>query len=198
MEKINLKTEKQIVLKAQSGDRNALSSLVSLYENRIYHLALRMLGNEQDAEDILQETFMVMLNKIHQFEGNSSFYTWLYRIAVNLGLRLIKSRSPEKFNISLDDPDSEQIKNEVLSEWHEIDYEKIGHKHIRSKINSVLKELPGMYRTIFILRDLHGTSVKDTSKILNISESNTKIRLMRARNFLKEKLEKIVKEEDLL
>jgi len=103
--------ETDLVHAAQAGDRSALAQLVMTYESRIYHLALRMLGNEQDAEDMLQETFLILVRKIEQFKGNSSFYTWLYRIAVNEGLRIINSKHNSNKHIAIDDPDMENIRD---------------------------------------------------------------------------------------
>lgn len=191
-------TEEELVLKAQQGDRQALSQLVIDYRSRIYHLGLRLTGTEQDAEDILQETFLIMVKKIHQFKGNSSFYTWLYRIAVNIGLRKLKSKPRKYQHVSIDDPDIEYITATETAEWPSFDYNQFSQKHLRKKLDQLIEKLPEIYRTVFILRDLHELSTEDTSKILQITPSNTKIRLMRARNYLKEELEKIVDKEGLI
>lgn len=192
------KSEQQVVAAAQKGDHKALSKLVSDYSSRIYHLGLRLTAREQDAEDILQETFLTMIKKIHQFEGRSSFYTWLYRIAVNIGLRKLKSKPRKYENTSIDDPDFEKISANQPAEWPKIDYSQISQKRFRKKLDELVEKLPEIYKTVFILRDLHEISTDDTSKILQITPSNTKIRLMRARNFLKDQLQELVMEEELL
>lgn len=189
--------EEQLVARAKQGDRQALSQLVIEYRSRIYHLGLRLTGSEQDAEDILQEAFLIMVKKIHQFKGNSSFYTWLYRIAVNIGLRKLKSKPHKYQHISLDDPDIEHISTAETAEWSDFDYSQVSQKSFRRKLDKLIEKLPDIYRTVFILRDLHELSTEDTSKILQITPSNTKIRLMRARNFLKEELEKVIAKEGL-
>jgi len=187
--------EEQLVARAQKGDRTALSQLVVNYNSRIYHLGLRLMGNHQDAEDILQETFLIMIKKIGQFQGKSSFYTWLYRIAVNIGLRKLKSK-PRKFDhISIDDPDFERVSAENAHDWPKFDYDIVNDRRFRQKLDHLIERLPEKYRTVFILRDLHELSTEDTSRILQITPSNAKIRLMRARNFLKEHLESMVKAE---
>ena len=191
-------TEEELVARAQKGDRQALSQLVIDYRSRIYHLGLRLTGNEQDAEDILQEAFLIMVKKIHQFKGNSSFYTWLYRIAVNIGLRKLKSKPNKYQHVSIDDPDIEYISSTETAEWPSFDFNQVSQKHFRKKLDQLVEKLPDIYRTVFILRDLHELSTEDTSKILQITPSNTKIRLMRARNFLKEELEKLVDKEGLI
>lgn len=191
-------TEEELVARAQKGDRQAMSRLVIDYRSRIYHLGLRLTGNEQDAEDILQETFLIMVKKIHQFQGNSSFYTWLYRIAVNIGLRKLKSKPHKYQHISIDDPDLEHISSTETAVWPTFDYSQVSNKRFRKKLDELIEKLPEIYRTVFILRDLHELSTEDTGKILQITPSNTKIRLMRARNFLKEQLESLVAEEGLI
>jgi len=190
--------EKEIVKKAQAGDKSALAILVSEYQSRIYHLGLRLLGQEQDAEDMLQQTFLMMIENIKQFQGKSSFYTWLYRIALNIGLRKMQSKPNKYEHVPIDDPDVERIHSEHLNEWPKFDFAHISNKVFREKLETSLLELPEKYRTTFILRDLHGLSTMEAAGILQISESNAKIRLMRARNFLKTKLEKIVQQEELL
>jgi len=194
----NNQKERELVSKAKQGDKEALSQLVSLYSKRIYHLGLRLTGNEQDAEDILQDTFLTMLKKINQFRGRSSFYTWLYRIAVNIGLSKIQSKKMKYHHISIDDPDIEKIHSEHIHEWSKFDFKNIRSKRFRKKLDEALEQLPEIYRTVFILRDLHELTTNETSKILQITPSNTKIRLMRSRNFLKNKLEDLAKEEGLI
>lgn len=194
----NNQKEQELVSKAKQGDKEALSQLVSLYSKRIYHLGLRLTGNEQDAEDILQDTFLTMLKKINQFRGRSSFYTWLYRIAVNIGLSKIQSKKMKYHHVSIDDPDIEKIHSEHIHEWPKFDFKNIRSKRFRKKLDEALEQLPEIYRTVFILRDLHELTTNETSKILQITPSNTKIRLMRSRNFLKNKLEDLAKEEGLI
>lgn len=191
-------TEEELVARAQKGDHQALSQLVINYRSRIYHLGLRLTGTEQDAEDILQETFLIMVKKIHQFKGNSSFYTWLYRIAVNIGLRKLKSKPRKYQHVSIDDPDIEYMSSAETANWPDFDYSQVNQKDFRKKLDQLIEKLPDIYRTVFILRDLHELSTEDTSKILQITPSNTKIRLMRARTFLKEELEKLVDKEGLI
>jgi RNA polymerase sigma-70 factor (ECF subfamily) len=190
--------ENELVELAQKGDMQALSALVVEYRSQIYHLGLRLTNSIQDAEDILQETFLVMLKKIHQFQGMSSFYTWLYRIAVNIGLRKLKSKPLKYQHISLSDPNVESIKAAEMSDLPTFDYNQINNQHFRKKLDESIEKLPEIYRTVFILRDLHELSTEDTSKILQITPANTKIRLMRARIFLKEQLEELLKEEKLI
>ncbi len=187
--------ENEIVKLAVKGDKKAFGQIVQKYQGRIYNLGLRMTGNEQDAEDILQETFLSALQSIENFGMKSAIYTWLYRIAVNFGLKKIQARKKEYGHISIDDPDTEQIYGEHLNDWPDFTANKINNQYFKKRLDEALLELPDKYRTVFILRDLHEISTDSTAKILNISVSNTKVRLMRARNFLKDKLENIINHE---
>ena len=197
METIKIK-EVELVRRAKDGDSDALSQLVYLHSERIYNLSLRMMGNEQDAEDVLQETFLTMIKKIYQFEGKSSFYTWLYRVATNISLRKLKEKSLKLPHYPISDPDFERIYSDKLNEWPDFNFSKVSRSRFKNKLNDAINQLPDIYRAVFILRDLQNFSTEDTSNILDITPSNTKIRLMRARNFLKEKLDKIVREEGLI
>ena len=187
--------EIEIVKLAVQGDRNAFAEIVRKYQGRIYNLGLRMTGNEQDAEDILQETFLSALQNIGNFAMKSAIYTWLYRIAVNFGLKRLQTRKKEYGHVDINDPDGDKVHLEHLHEMPDFTTDRMNDKDFREKLDKALLELPDKYRTVFILRDLHEVSTIDTAKILNISESNTKVRLMRARNFLKEKLEDITRQE---
>lgn len=192
METPNFQEELELVRRAQEGERQALSELVRRYSSRIYHLGLRLTGNRQDAEDIVQDTFMIMVKKIKQFEGKSSFYTWLYRVAMNVGLRRLKSRHLYQEQVAIDNPDFERLAIEGTHDWPQLDFSIVKDPQFRQRLNQMIAELPPIYRTVFILRDLHELSTEDTSKILQITPSNVKIRLMRARAFLKERLEHLL------
>ncbi|MBK8619063.1 MAG: RNA polymerase sigma factor [Anaerolineales bacterium] len=142
-----------------SGDRAEFARLVDAYSAPIYRLGLRMLGNEQDAEDVLQNTFINALTHLSSFEGRSSVLTWLYRIAVNEALMSLRRGRPE---VSIDDFNS----SEDDDHFHPSQFVDWG----------------------FLLRDIQGLSIKDTAETLNMTESNVKIRLLRARLSLREQL----------
>mgnify|MGYP006289765357 CR=1 FL=1 len=187
MEKLPLEEEKQLVKDAKSGDKAALARLVEAYQEPIYHTALKMTKNREDAEDVLQETFVTMVEKLHQFRGDARLYTWLYRIAVNNVYK--RTRTNQKHEaMDIDNPDVQHIHGQNLSEWPETNKLLGERQWIRDVLADALDELPEKYRTIFVLRDIQGLSIKETQEILNISESNVKVRLMRARNYLRDKL----------
>lgn len=180
--------ESQLINKAKAGDRGALSQLVSNYSERIYNLALRMLRNKEDAEDILQETFLTVLQKLDTFDGRSVFFTWIYRIATNASLMKLRKKKLVYAEFP-DNPDFENsIKDAAFVDWSQDPLLNVQNKEVKKVLDDAINELSEIYRMVFILRDIEHLSIKETSKILEISEENVKIRLRRARLFLREKL----------
>lgn len=180
--------ESKWVALAISGDRKALTAIVEEYSPQIYNLAFRYMRNKEDAEDVLQESFLKMINKINAFQRKSSLYSWLYRITTNTALEKLRKKHPEQFLLDVDKVDYESHGTGSLIELPHFDKKDIMADDFQAELNSLLSELNAKLRIIFILRDIEGNSVKETAKILNLSESNVKVRLMRARMFLKEKL----------
>lgn len=181
-------TETDVIRKAKQGDKEAFAELVTAYSERIYNLALRILRNREDAEDVLQETFLTVLQKLDSFDGRSNFFTWIYRIATNASLmklrkkKLVFAEMPENF-----DPDSRH-NDRIFVDWSQDPSLNVQNKEIKGIIDSAIGQLSDLYRSVFILRDIEHLSIKETSKILNISEENVKIRLRRARLFLRDKI----------
>lgn len=177
-----------IVQRAQQGDDEAFTSLVHIYSDRVYNLALRILRREDDAADIMQETFIKVYEKIDTFDGRADFFTWLYRIATNLALmRLRKEKrtilSDEDIERHYDRPDVTTVQ-----EWRSMPLNNMLSAEFRRHLNQAVDSLPEIYKSVFVLRDLEHLSIKETSRILNITESNVKVRLKRARMFLRETL----------
>lgn len=180
--------EKKLVELAKQGDKAAISQLVNKYSERIYNLSLRILRNREEAEDILQETFITVIEKLHSFDGRSSFFTWIYRIATNASLMRLRKKKLVFQQIS-DDPDfQESVESRVFVDWSQDPSINIFDRETKSKIDSAINKLSDIYRSVFILRDIEGLSIKETSAILNITEENVKIRLRRARQYLRDYL----------
>ena len=181
-------TETDVIRKAKQGDKEAFAELVTAYSERIYNLALRILRNREDAEDVLQETFLTVLQKLESFDGRSNFFTWIYRIATNASLmklrkkKLVFAEMPENF-----DPSSRHNER-IFVDWSQDPSLNVQNKEIKKIIDSAISQLSDLYRSVFILRDIEHLSIKETSKILNISEENVKIRLRRARLYLRNKI----------
>lgn len=174
----------------KAGDRAQFARLVDLYSNRVYHLALKVLGDPQDAEDVLQETFIKALRSIRQFEGRSSIATWLYRIAVNEALMLVRKRRGEV--VSLDDQDEggEDSFEEPrqITDWCCLPEADLLSAEARSHLDEAVSRLPRSLQVVFLLRDVEGLSIKETAEALNLSEMSVKTRLFRARMKLREDL----------
>lgn len=181
-------TETDVVRKAKKGDKEAFAELVTNYSERIYNLALRILRNREDAEDVLQETFLTVIQKLNTFDGRSNFFTWIYRIATNVSLmklrkkRLVFAELPENPDLG---PRHEE---RIIVDWSQDPSFNIQNEEIKKIIDTAINQLSEIYRTVFILRDIEQLSIKETSKILDISEENVKIRLRRARMFLRDKI----------
>ncbi len=174
----------------RNGDRAEFAKLVDIYSSKIYQLALRILGNQGDAEDVLQETFLKVYRSIARFEGRSSILTWLYRIATNEALMIIRKRKPQ---VSLD-LEGENDRGDTISEpYHFVDWCCLPEKDLQSAeaklhMREAIQRLSSALQAVFILRDIEGFSVKKTAEILEITEGAVKTRLLRARLRLREDL----------
>jgi RNA polymerase sigma-70 factor (ECF subfamily) len=178
--------EKLLIEKAKAGDRASMGKLVGAYSERIYNLALRILRNKEDSEDILQETFMTVVQKLDTFDGRSSFFTWVYRIATNASLMKLRKKKIQ-FQELKDEPGfQESVESRVFVDWSQDPSMGLYDKELKEKMNQAIQKLSEIYRSVFILRDIEGLSIKETSEILNITEENVKIRLRRARHFLRD------------
>ncbi|HCW77126.1 MAG TPA: RNA polymerase subunit sigma-24 [Candidatus Marinimicrobia bacterium] len=178
----------ELIQDARTGNAQAQSQLVKMYSSRIYNLGLRMLRNREDAEDMLQETFITAFRKLDTFKEKSSFYTWIYRIAVNIALGKLREQSKMKIAYSIQEPDFENLHGMAISDWPVYIETKLTDKEFRIALDATLDDLPEKYRSVFVLRDLEGHSTAETSKMLVLTESNVKVRLMRARLFLRDRL----------
>ena len=175
--------------KLRAGDRAEIARMVDAYSGPIYRLGLRMLGNPQDAEDILQNTFMNALTHLSGFEGRSSLATWLYRIAANEALMLIRRRKPEVNieDMQSEDPDAELMPSYFL-DWSGLPEDELLSKEGKQALDEAIQTLPENLRMVFIMRDIEGLSIKDTVDALGLTETNVKTRLLRARLHLRERL----------
>jgi RNA polymerase sigma-70 factor (ECF subfamily) len=149
-----------------------------------------MLGREQDAEDVLQNTFLSALTHIAGFEGRSSISTWLYRIATNEALMLLRRKRPE---VNLDDTESNDDDNDDLSpsqfiDWGALPEDELLSSEGKKALDQAVQNLPETLRMVFILRDIQDLSIKDTAEALSLTETNVKTRLLRARLRLREQL----------
>ena len=175
--------------KLKNGDRAEFVSLVDAYSPSIYRLALRMLGVEQDAEDVLQITFIKALQHIQEFEGRSSISTWLYRIAANEALMFLRKKKPTvALDFDAEDGDGEVQAPRELADWSKLPESGLLDEEAGRLLNDAVNELPAKLKVVFLMRDIEGLSIRETGEALNLTETTVKTRLLRARLFLREKL----------
>jgi RNA polymerase sigma-70 factor (ECF subfamily) len=173
----------------QSGDRAEFARLVDAYSPQVYRLALKILNDPQDAEDVLQETFLKALRAVASFEGRSSLSTWLYRIAVNEALMALRRR--KGIVVSIDDEkedDDGQSEPVEIVDWCCLPERDLLSVEARLSLDQAIETLSPALRAVFVLRDIQGLSVKETAEALEVSEAVVKTRLLRARLKLREEL----------
>lgn len=182
--------EDLLVEEARRGNREAFAELVRRHERRIYGLVVRMAGNHSDADDLAQEVFLTAWKSIASFKRGSSFYTWLYRIAVNLSLTFLKRRSREKgraeFREDLAGSGAEggassPEGSSVLSE-------------LKDRVDEAVESLPGHFRAAFVLVVSQGLNHAEAADILGCSENTVSWRMHKARKLLRTRLESYLRE----
>lgn len=180
--------EASLVAAAKSGDISAFEALVSRYERKIYRLAQHITQNNEDAEDVSQEAFLKAFEHLGEFQGNSRFYTWLVRIAVNQALMKLRKRRTK--DVSLDD-DVETEENSIpreVEDWGPSPEDRYSQEELARILSQVIGELDPSFRLVFQLRDIDELSTEETAEALGISVPAVKSRLLRARLKLRDKL----------
>ena len=182
-----------LVLKAKEGDLAAFEALVSRYERQVYTLALRIVRQEQDAEDVTQQTFLSALDHLAGFRGESSFATWLMRIATHGALKVLrKKRGLDTVSLEQETEPQEGYETiahpQYIADWRNTPDKLVQQTEIRDLIEKALDQLDEKHRLVFLLRDVEGLSIQEAAAALNLSESNVKVRLLRARLQLREYL----------
>jgi len=174
----------------KAGDREAFTQLVDATSGPIYRVAMQILGDEQDAEDVLQETYIKAFRALPAFEGRSSVTTWLHRIAVNEALMLVRKRRPQTISIDDNSPFNGDLESESMDivDFCCMPEGELLSKESRDFLDQAVQDLPANLRVVFVMRDLEGMSIQETSEALGLSENNIKTRLLRARLRLRAEL----------
>jgi len=173
----------------KAGSRSEFARLVERYSGQVYRLALKILNDPQDAEDVLQETFIKALRGLSSFERRSSLSTWLYRIAVNEALMAVRKRKPDVVQMDAEKEDGEGQSEPVeIVDWCCLPEGELMSTESRQFLDQAVQQLTPALRTVFVLRDVEGLSVKETAETLGITEVTVKTRLLRARLKLREAL----------
>ena len=181
--------ESALVAQAKAGDADAFSALVRHYDRRVFRMAKQITQNDDDAEDVLQEAFLKAYTHLDDFQGNSKFYTWIVRIAVNEALMKLRKRRSDR-SVPLDEPidtGEDEVAREIAV-WEDNPEDTYSREELATLLDDAVQSLKPAYRTVFILRDIEELSIEETAEALNLSISAVKSRLLRARLQLREKL----------
>ena len=179
----HLPNEAALVSAAKAGDTTAFTTLVRQYDRNIYRLALNITGNPEDAEDVLQEALLKAYTKLGQFEGESRFYTWLVRIAVNEALMRLRRRPPQP-EVSLDEPiegNEKSLMPKEIQDWAENPEQRYAKVELNRILDQTIEKMEPNFRTVFVLRDVENLSTEETARILGLTVPAVKSRLLRAR-----------------
>jgi len=183
--------ELALVQAAKGGDVAAFEELVRRYDRNIFRIAQHITQNREDAEDVMQDAFLKAYENLEQFQGNSKFYTWLVRIAVNESLMKLRRRRTDR-TVSLDEDieTEEDTMPREVADWSPNPEQLYKQGELKDILRKTVHGLPASFRTVFVLRDVEGLSTEETAQALDLSIPAVKSRLLRARLQLRERLNK--------
>ena len=179
-----------LVAAAQGGDIAAFETLVGRYERKILRLAQNITQNREDAEDVMQEAFLKAYEHLSGFQGNSRFYTWLVRIAVNQALMKLRKRRPNQVSIDEEVNTGEDLIPREIEDWGPSPEDRYKQTELSDILSEVIADLDPSFRIVFQLRDIEELSTEETAEALGLSVPAVKSRLLRARLKLRQKLNK--------
>ena len=179
------------VARAQAGDQDAFGMLVERHSIRLFQLVYRMTGNEQDAEDVVQETFLRAYKQLNRFESRAGFSTWLHRIAANCSLDLLRKRKRQDQQADAIEIESEEPISTLASHAPPPD-DQVFHLEVQQKIEAVMEQLTPMERTAFVLRHFEGRSIEEIGRALGTGPSATKQSIFRAVQKMRRALEPVL------
>lgn len=178
-----------LIEKVKAGDLSAFEQLMRQYDRQVFRIALHITQNREDAEDVVQDAFFKAFQKLDQFQGNSKFYTWLVRIAVNESLMRLRKRRAQK-TVSMDEDiqtDEGAIPRD-FADWMPNPEQNYSQSELAEILRKTIQGLPPGFRAVFALRDIDGLSTEETAQALGLSVPAVKSRLLRARLQLRERL----------
>jgi len=181
--------ETALLSRIQAGDKAACAECIEIHSPAVYRLALRLMENEQEAEDVVQETFINAFKAIDSFEGRASLATWLYRITYNAAMMRLRRPAPQM--LSVDETLSSETQVVVprqLFDWCCLPEEDFESDEVRLELENAIREMPESLKAVFVLRELEGLSTAEAAETLEVSEGAVKVRLHRGRLWLRERL----------
>src|SRR6202044_833233 len=182
--------EGSLVAAAKGGDINAFETLVGRYERKIFRLAQNITQNKEDAEDVMQEAFLKAYQHLSEFQGNSRFYTWLVRIAVNQALMKLRKRRPNQVSLDEEIEAGEESMPREVEDWGPSPEDRYEQSELGKILGDTTADLDPPFRIVFQLRDIEELSTEETAEVLGLSVPAVKSRLLRARLKLRQKLNK--------
>jgi RNA polymerase sigma-70 factor (ECF subfamily) len=180
--------EQEMLAALRRRDPAAFSQLFETYSDKVYRLAVGLLENEIEAEEVVQDAFMRLFERLDQFEGRSKLGTWLYRVTYNLCQDRLRKRRPVS-HLAMDVDDDETIPvPTIFVDWSQVPERYLTEAEITAELDRAIATLPPKLKAVFMLREIEGLSTKECAEVLEISESAAKVRLHRARLLLREQL----------
>ena len=183
-------SDEAIVKRVQQGDVSAYNILVIKYQHKVAQIISKFVGNSADVNDVAQEAFIKAYKAINNFRGESSFYTWLYRIVVNAAKTYLESNSKRKNHIDVDSEEFQSIDAQGVLTSKESPDKIIESQELQQVILSAMNELPEELRQAIMLREVEGMSYEDMADLLQIPIGTVRSRIFRARQFIEEKMSK--------
>lgn len=183
-------SDEALVKRVQQGDVSAYNILVIKYQHKVAQIISKFVGNSADVNDVAQEAFIKAYKAINNFRGESSFYTWLYRIVVNAAKTYIESNSKRKNHIDVDSEEFQSIDSQGVLTSRDSPDRIIESQELQQVILSAMKELPEELRQAIMLREVEGMSYEDMADLLQIPIGTVRSRIFRARQFIEEKMSK--------
>ena len=183
-------SDEAIVKRVQQGDVSAYNILVIKYQHKVAQIISKFVGNSADVNDVAQEAFIKAYKAINNFRGESSFYTWLYRIVVNAAKTYLESNSKRKNHIDVDSEEFQSIDSQGVLTSRESPDKIIEAQELQQVILSAMSELPEELRQAIMLREVEGMSYEDMADLLQIPIGTVRSRIFRARQFIEEKMSK--------
>lgn len=173
------------------GDQNAFSDIVNLYQNRLYQVCYRMLGNKHEAEDIAQEAFVRAYTNLHTFDQKRKFSTWLYRIATNLCIDRIRKKKPDYYlDAEVAGTDGLDMYSQIAAD-DQLPEEQLEQMELQDRIQYEISRLPDKYRSAIVLKYMEELSLQEISEILDLPLGTVKTRIHRGREALRKQLHKL-------
>ncbi|MEQ1636156.1 MAG: RNA polymerase sigma factor RpoE [Methylococcales bacterium] len=189
--------DNDLVLRVQRGDKRAFDLLVIKYQHRIIQLVNRYVKDPSEAQDIAQEAFIKAYRALKDFRGDSAFYTWLYRIAINTAKNFLVAKSRRSSDYEVDIQDAEQIENAPQLQGMDTPEQLLLNDEILRIINKAIEELPEDMRMAIMMREIEGLSYEEIAQIMNCPIGTIRSRIFRAREAIDNKLNPLLTNGDL-